>query len=309
MSGCCGIAVGVLKCLAFVAASWTSLLILLSTCIQHPPFWDRITLPVKIDEFVKPPPYHLNWCKGVTYGGEPAKDCNPPALSSSDKQYHGFAHQCIPFRARREDNVKENWIKKRASIDTGIYVLNSCVAAFPLDIYAAAAMARIMTSTGVASVLELGAGCGCYTHFFRHNFGLNVSAYDGIPSISLLSNGLVARADLTDPPDFGMHDWVICTEVGEHIPKKWQDTLIRTVTKHARKGIMFSWDNTPSPAHVNPQPMHKIVAEMAKHRWKLSNSETKYLKGQAGRFCCPWLASNLMVYRPLDHNDLDHSDL
>jgi len=293
----------------FVAASWTGLLVLLSIGIQHPSFWDRITHPVKIEGFVTPPPYHLNWCKGLTFFGEPPKDCNPPALSNRNEEYHGFAHQCIPFRARRADNVKENFFKKRASNDTGIYALKTCVAAFPLDIYAAAAIARIMMSTGAASVLELGAGCGCYTHFFRENFGLNVSAFDGIQNISQLSSGLVANADLTNPPDFGMHDWVICIKVGEHIPKKWQDTLIRTVARHARKGIIFSWDNTPIPAHVNPQPKSVIVAEMANRGWKLSDSETKYLQGQAGRFCCPWLASNLMVYRQPDHDPGSRSDL
>ena len=73
---------------------------------------------------------------------------------------------------------------------------------------------------GSDSLIEFGAGLGCYSNFLRQNHTSSVQSYDGAPNVEKLSNGTVKVADLTQPLHFAMADWVLCLETAEHIPHK-----------------------------------------------------------------------------------------
>jgi hypothetical protein len=64
------------------------------------------------------------------------------------------------------------------------------------------------------SVLEFGAGKGCYTAAFRRR-NVPTRAFDGSPQVAALTRGLVQSSDLTVPLSLGAADWVVCLEVPE----------------------------------------------------------------------------------------------
>jgi len=260
-------------------------------------------------DMILPPPKHLAYCasNGTTtrmlWDGSGFPSCNPPSTPKSlaDRgPFTGQVHQCAPV-VMKDSISQKNTRVIRDKADTGTFHIDSCHGAYPIDVHLATAIGRLVVTDGGSSVLELGAGCGCYTHFLHVNFGLEMSAYDGVPGIGALSGGLVHHADLSKPLDLGMHDWVLCTEVAEHLPAQYEDTFLATVTKSARLGLVFSWDYHGfllNHAHVNPRSHQYVIKKFRRLGWQFSQAETEYLKSQAGRFCCRWLRENIMVFRP-----------
>jgi len=75
-----------------------------------------------------------------------------------------------------------------------------------------------------ASLLELGAGMGCYTAALRdlaaHSAvgASEVRGFDGAPGVTALTDGLIGEADLTTRLQLRQADWLLSLEVGEHVP-------------------------------------------------------------------------------------------
>jgi hypothetical protein len=65
--------------------------------------------------------------------------------------------------------------------------------------------------------------------------------YDGNPNTKTISDGLCDVAYLSKPQIFNKVDWVICLEVGEHIPKQFENILFDNMCNHATEGIIMSW--------------------------------------------------------------------
>ena len=78
-----------------------------------------------------------------------------------------------------------------------------------IDLGLAGALASVLQG---ASVVEFGAGHGCYTSFLQAQ-GLRVSAYDGIEGVAELTHGLVTTADLTHRLGLPSAGWVLAMEV------------------------------------------------------------------------------------------------
>ena len=87
-------------------------------------------------------------------------------------------------------------------------------------------------------------GCGClglYVKKYLEN-DLNTIGYDGNPYTEKLTNGKCKVLDLTD--DFNVNEkfsWIICLELGEHIPKEFEDKLINNLNNNCTNGIILSW--------------------------------------------------------------------
>jgi 2-polyprenyl-3-methyl-5-hydroxy-6-metoxy-1,4-benzoquinol methylase len=90
------------------------------------------------------------------------------------------------------------------------------------------------------SVLEIGAGTGCYTQALRRS-GLRVDAYEGASNIEELTGGSIKQADLTRNFRATPRDWVVCTEVGEHIPREHEAAVFDALANHAKIGMIISW--------------------------------------------------------------------
>jgi len=146
------------------------------------------------------------------------------------------------------------------------------------------------------SILDLGCGLGDYVKALRaHSF--ECEGYDGNPQTPQLSNGVAQVADLSAPLDLGrVFDWVLCLEVGEHIPKVYETLLIDNLHRHNAKGIVLSWavKGQGGYGHVNEQNNLYVKTLLQKYGYTNDFSAELFLRKAASLW---WFKNTLMVFR------------
>ena len=146
------------------------------------------------------------------------------------------------------------------------------------------------------SVLELGAGKGCYSAALRRT-GLmtGVRAIDGAPGVAEMTGGLVHTADLTAELQLGAADWVLCLEVAEHIPRAFEERLLANLDNHNRRGIVMSWsDNAGGNGHVNLRSNEWVVKRMADMGYAHDKQAEETLRRSVTDI--HWFRTTLMVF-------------
>ena len=145
-------------------------------------------------------------------------------------------------------------------LQSGAWKISASNYTYFMDRGLVAALAKVFAGS---SVLELGAGKGCYTAALRRAGLPWVGAVDGVPDIAAMTHGLVATADLTKPLQADVADWVLCLEVAEHIPRPLEERLLANLHAHNRKGVVLSWsDNAGGNGHVNIRGISYVVQKM-----------------------------------------------
>lgn len=146
-----------------------------------------------------------------------------------------------------------------------------------------------------SSILELGAGTGTYAELLKAA-GLFISCYDGNPSTQELSGGRCGVVDLSRPIDFSVFDWTLSLEVGEHIPKEFEETFITNLSKSNRFGIVLSWavEGQGGTAHVNNRN-NSYIREHFMMRGYTSDAEAEKKLRDAAKWA--WFKNTIMVFR------------
>ena len=157
-------------------------------------------------------------------------------------------------------------------------------------------MTNFLKNMKVKTLLDLGCGPGYYVKNFIEN-GIECEAYDGNPNTPLLTEGLGQVKDLSEEFDLGKKfDFVLSLEVGEHIPKEYEDVFIDNVLRHANEYVLMSWavPGQNGDGHVNEQSndyvINKIEEKGFEHLYPLSNEFRKNAKAF-------WFKYTLMLFR------------
>ena len=149
---------------------------------------------------------------------------------------------------------------------------------------------------GRGSVLEFGAGTGCYVAALRRAGYTSLRAYDGAPGVERLTGGLVQRADLTARLSFGPSDWVLCLEVAEHIPRAHEEAFVQNLHAHNRRGIVLSWSNNEGGnGHVNLRTVEWVAARFGALGYDHDAAATKALRDAVKDIA--WLRDTILVLR------------
>ena len=143
--------------------------------------------------------------------------------------------------------------------------------------------------------VDIGCGDGSYTKHLL-NAGNNCKGYDGSPLTPELTDGLCKIKDFSKPVSIGKYDVVLCLEVGEHIPEKYEQIFIDNIVKASKKFIILSWaiEGQPGTGHVNCKNNGYIINEMSKRGLEYIPELSAALR-LASKF--PWFRDTLMVFQ------------
>ena len=145
------------------------------------------------------------------------------------------------------------------------------------------------------SVLDVGCGTGAYVKALRAA-GIFADGLDGNPHTPELSGGTCGVMDFSKPVWLGRtYDFVMCLEVGEHIPAEFETALILNLTGHAEKGIILSWalPGQGGHAHVNERS-NEYIEELFEWLLWVVDPRAKAALRQAARL--RWLQKTIMVF-------------
>jgi len=148
------------------------------------------------------------------------------------------------------------------------------------------------------SVLELGCGSGILLKTLKPHCS-HIEGYDGYPGTYNLTSGLGHVADLSEPQVFGIFDWVISIETGEHIPKQYEKTFLNNLTIHAKTGIILSWgeEEQEGVGHVNCRSQEYLQRELYKLKFLYDPHKSWNLRRKCKTW---WLYQNLQVFYRVD---------
>ena len=149
----------------------------------------------------------------------------------------------------------------------------------------------------VNEVLDLGCGDGSYGRSFR-GMGLYVLEIDGNPFVNAMTEGHGVCRDLSQPLDIlqGTYDCVMSLEVGEHIPREFEQTFLDNVCRYAGNLIVLSWaiEGQAGLGHVNCRNNDYIIEQMRLRRF-VHDEKTSLMLREAAQI--PWFKDTVMVFR------------
>lgn len=159
-----------------------------------------------------------------------------------------------------------------------------------------------------ASLTDLGAGVGQLGHALRAQFpNIEYYGYDGAGNVEDFTKNYVHFIDLTQPLHLKRTDWVLSSEVGEHIPHAFEKQVIANLHAHNCNGVILSWAmlNQTGKSHINNHSNEYLIHIFNKLGYRLNAKSTQALRDSVnGRSW--WLRKSAMVFdrivKPADCN-------
>lgn len=146
------------------------------------------------------------------------------------------------------------------------------------------------------SILDLGCGNGSYVRYFSQN-NLQSDGYDGNPFTPEITNGLCGIADLSKAFVLeNQYDCVMSLEVGEHIPKFYEEIFIGNIIRNAKDLVILSWavPGQGGHGHVNCLENSYIKALMKEYGFENRLHAENILRQVSS---LNWFKGTLMVFQ------------
>jgi SAM-dependent methyltransferase len=145
-------------------------------------------------------------------------------------------------------------------------------------------------------IVDLGCGMGDYVKHLK-NHSINIDGFDGNPKTPELTNNLCGVKDIAVPFVFETpYDWVMSLEVGEHLPKEFEDIFINNLCNNCKKGIILSWalKGQGGYGHFNEQNNDYIKNKFKNLGYENDLELENYLRDKS-TLC--WFKNTIMVFR------------
>jgi len=150
-------------------------------------------------------------------------------------------------------------------------------------------------------LVDLGSGCGVYSHFFKQK-GVDVLSIDGVhPPSEYAFPVPIHLQDLTDPFEniWGSFDLSFCLEVAEHIPETSVDPFLENITRFSDRLLLSAAPpKQGGHHHVNEQPKRYWVRRLAERGFLYDRKKTGQLmeifKARKPEYM--WMCEHISVY-------------
>lgn len=144
------------------------------------------------------------------------------------------------------------------------------------------------------TVIDFGCGTGKYIDELG-SLGFNTIGLDGINKDN---HPNILVVDLSTPLELGMVGNVVSLEVGEHIPKEFEDVFIDNLIRHCGEILILSWaiENQIGIGHINCQNNDYIISKFESLNFKFDEKTSKKLRSNIEDHC-DYFRNTLMVFR------------
>jgi hypothetical protein len=153
----------------------------------------------------------------------------------------------------------------------------------------------IVEYCGDVSVAD--AGCGrCHYLKAMQAAGINCCGFDGNPDVRQWAKDTYV-VDLAEKNcGLGVWDRVLCLEVGEHIPQKYESIFLDNICYAARHEVILSWavPGQIGQGHVNCQTNEYVEAKMLDYGFARNRQAEQEFRKRVNTL--PYFRETLMVY-------------
>jgi hypothetical protein len=144
-------------------------------------------------------------------------------------------------------------------------------------------------------VIDFGCGNGYYVGYLEmHKF--EAIGVDGLqPDVQLCKHFL--KKDLTDLIHLPLKGSVISLEVGEHLPKIYQENFTHNLIKHCTKHLVLSWAEIGQPGigHINCRSQEDVISDIESRGFKLNREATEDARNNIDENC-NWFRRTLLIF-------------
>lgn len=182
--------------------------------------------------------------------------------------------------------------------DHGYWIGKDAIHHHVVDKPLAQAIVHFLRQEGANYVADFGCGEGSYVEAI-YKAGIFCDGFDGNPCTEELTKGAGKTLDLSQPFFLEkVYDWVICLEVGEHIPKEFEDGFFENLDNHVVNGIILSWaiKGQGGWGHFNEQDNEYVKNKMSKLGY-VNDTVAENLLREKSTF--PWFKNTIMVFRKI----------
>lgn len=144
--------------------------------------------------------------------------------------------------------------------------------------------------------VDFGCGDGSYTKYFNEN-NIITKGYDGNPFTPEITDGLCSIIDLSAPFNLKeTYDCVMSLEVGEHIPKRYEQIFIQNLIDHSHNLIILSWaiPGQGGHGHVNCAD-NSYIKDIFKAKHFLNRLHIENILRQSATY--NWFHNTIMVFQ------------
>ena len=187
------------------------------------------------------------------------------------------------------------------------------------DVGLAKGLLNLFNAENAQSVIDFGAGGGWYAEFLTQN-GVDTRAYDGAVGSKVQPLSETRRQWFDQRKEIGFTsenpfanviklplsfyhgsnipsaDWVYSIEVGEHLPREYEDVFVRNLVEHAKEGLVLTWamPKQSGRGHVNCKEKEDVIVMFEAHGMLYKDELTNDLVGQIKQ---AHLQRNVMVFK------------
>lgn len=145
---------------------------------------------------------------------------------------------------------------------------------------------------------DVGCGDGRYCHILSKAYGWPlVHGYEGTPDIKEIAvHDDIMIVDLTKRRWVGIdYEFVLCLEVGEHIPKKHEQVFMDNVGEFVSRDLVLSWavPGQGGGGHFNERSNDYVISEFVKRGLEFDEKKTERLRGYSS---LKWFKNSIMAF-------------